>query len=554
MPEFDFVIVGGGSAGCVLANRLSARPELRVCLIEAGPRDWSPLIRLPLGFAALVPGTHCAWPFWSEPQKRLNGRRLFQVRGKTLGGSSAINAMVYARGNPVDYDRWAELGCAGWGWRDVLPYFRRMETFEAPLAEEDLPLHGDSGPLNIAAQRSTNPLSLAFVEAAVQAGYPRNADFNGRRQEGVGSYHLFQKGGQRCSNARAYLEPARQRPNLTVLTGARVLRILFDGDRACGVEVEHQRRRETLPVRREVILSAGSFQSPQLLMLSGIGPAQELGRHGIELRCESPEVGRNLQDHLAVVVETNAVSRVGVSLHPSKWPRMLGSLFQYLFTRSGDLTSNLMEVGGFFKSDSASAMPDMQWHFAASHYVNFGFDLKPMIKGFGYLAYVLQLRPKSRGHVGLHSADPLAPPLIDPNYLSDDSDVDALVRGLRLTRAVLAQQAFDAHRGEEIAPGSQEQSDEALRAYIRRTAESLFHPVGTCRMGADADSVVDPRLRVRGVRGLRVADASIMPNLVGGNTNAAATMIGEKAAAMILEDTDCGAAGNPSQDVTSVMN
>ena len=536
MPQsFDYIVVGGGSAGCVLANRLSADGRYQVCLLEAGPDDRNPLIHMPLGVVPLVRGWFANWRFWSEPQPQLGGRRTYQPRGKVLGGCSSINATVCTRGHRWDYDHWSELGCSGWSYDEVLPYFRKSENYEAPLAERDRPFHGQGGPLNVTARRYTNPVSSAMVEAAVQAGHVHNEDFNGAGQAGAGQFKVFQKGGQRCSNARAYLTPeVRARRNLHILTGAQATRVLIENGRAIGVKLRRGGRDEELRAQREVILSAGAFQSPQLLMLSGIGPKAELQKHGIAVQQDLPGVGENLQDHLEVIVETQAKSRAGISYHPTSLLKSIVALFQYLFGKRGMLTSNGPEAGGFLKSSPAEPIPDLQWHFGPFPNVTHGFNLVPMFLRYGYIAYLYDLRPLSRGRVGLHSADPLAPPRIDPNYLAEPRDVDKLVAGVKLTREVLKQRALDPHRGEELSPGPAVQSDADIAAWVRKAAETTYHPVGTCKMGVDEMAVVDPQLRVRGVQGLRVVDASIMPTLIGANTNAPTTMIAEKAAEMIL--------------------
>jgi choline dehydrogenase len=535
--EFDYVIVGAGSAGCVLANRLSTDPGRTVCLLEAGPPDRSPFIRVPMGLVFMMMSKTLNWRYATEPQRQLGGRRLFWPRGKTLGGSSASNAMIYTRGHAADYDHWAALGNRGWSYADVLPYFRRAEHHECAGSA----FHGTDGPLNVARQRSPNVLSRAFVAAAVEAGYEMTEDFNGACQEGVGLYDVTQRNGERWSAARGYLHPASARSNLTIRTGALATRVILENRRATGVALECNGRSEQIRARREVILSGGAINSPQLLLLSGIGPEQELRRHGIALTHALPGVGQNLQDHLDVLVVHKCVQPVSLGISFATLFAQVRHLVDYLRHRKGPFTTNSAEGGGFVKSTPQESLPDLQFHFTPAHLDGHARNLRSAaftMLGHGYALHVCNLRPKSRGHIGLKSADPRAAALIEPNYLADPDDLAVLQRGVAAARKVLASRAFDPYRGDELFPGRAVQDPQQVEAFIRRKAETIYHPVGTCKMGHDAMAVVDDTLKVQGIERLRVVDASIMPTLVGGNTNAPTIMIAEKAADLILLDQE----------------
>lgn len=522
--EFDYVIVGAGSAGCVLANRLSASPDVSVCLLEAGPRDRSPFIHMPAGIAYMLRGSTYNWQFYTEPQIQLNRRRLYTPRGRTLGGSSSINAMVYTRGVPADYDEWETLGATQWGWRDVLPYFKKAEDNERGADE----YHGEGGPLGVTDLRFVNASASAFIEAAQLAGYPLNPDFNGARQEGIGLYQVTHRDGRRCSSARAYLVPAAGRPNLKVVTRAQVRRILLQNHRASGVELVNLR---SIGARREVILSAGAIQSPQLLMLSGIGPEAELREHGISVNQALPGVGKNLQDHLDILLVQGCQKPAGFGVAPRVILRGVKGLWDYMAKGRGMFTSTVAEAGGFIKTRPELENPDCQLHLSSALLKNHGLELE---YGYGWSLHICNLRPQSRGYIGLHSADPLQAPKIDPRYLTEPTDMEQMVAAYKVAQDISLQQPFKALQPHWRRPDKALHSDTEIRDFVRARAETIYHPVGTCKMGQDELAVVDPQLRVRGVDALRVVDASVMPTLIGGNTNAPAIMIAEKAAEMIL--------------------
>ncbi|WP_431229006.1 GMC family oxidoreductase [Burkholderia contaminans] len=524
--SFDYLVVGGGSAGSVLASRLTEDPDVTLCLFEAGGTGDGWPVTVPAALVLMIPSKLNNWAFETVPQKGLQGRRGYQPRGKALGGSSAINAMVYTRGHHADYDDWAALGNEGWGWNDVFPYFKRSEHNER-LGNE---WHGRGGPLWVSDLRTDNPFQARWLDAARECGLPVTDDFNGAEQEGVGIYQVTQKNGERWSAARAYLFPhLKTRGNLTVETGAQVRRIVFDGKRAVGVEVTRGGNVETVWAKKEVILSAGALQSPQLLMLSGVGPKDELERLGIPVVADLPGVGENLQDHPDFVVsyKTNSLDALGVSVRGAI--KTLGDIRQYRNSRTGALTTNFAEGGAFLKTRPDLDRPDVQMHFVVGPVSDHGRKVR---LGHGLSCHVCLLRPKSRGSVKLRSADPLDAPLIDPAFLEHDDDLEVLVDGYKLARRLMAAPAMARFVTEDVF-ASRSRSDDDIRALLRERTDTVYHPVGTCRMGNDALAVVDSQLRVRGTEGLRVVDASIMPTLVGANTNAPTIMIGEKASDLI---------------------
>ena len=528
--EFDYVIVGAGSAGCAIANRLSADGKYKVAILEAGGRDLYPWIHIPVGYFRTMGNPNTDWGYMTEPDPGLNGRSLKWPRGKVLGGSSSINGLLYVRGQPQDYDTWAQMGNAGWSWNDVLPLFKRAETY----AGGDDELRGRDGPLSVSDSAVSRDVVDKYLEAAVALGYPANPDYNGADQEGVAPFQLTMRNGRRCSSAVAYLNPARSRDNLTILTKCAAKRITFDGRRATGVEVFYKGAERTITARKELILSAGAIASPQLLMVSGIGEADELKSHGIEVRADLPGVGKNLQDHLqARPVYKTTLSTINTEINSLFKQAMIA--MHYAATRKGPMTMAASLGTAFLKTRPELETPDIQFHvqpFSADQKLNAPHEFN------AFTASVLQLRPESTGHIALKSADMRDYPAIHPNYLATKTDQDTIVEGIRIARRIARQSPVAEVITEEYTPGAQLSDDDydGLLNWARDKSTTIYHPTGTCKMGQDKMAVVDARLRVHGIDGLRVADASIMPVIVSGNTNAPAIMIGEKLSDMVLED------------------